>query len=631
MKKELIKIENNNKNIVKISSLAKTYEGREVYAVKVSDNVNIDENEVAVLIMGAHHGNELISSEVPIFLLRYLIENYGNETIKSLIDRVELFFVPMVNPDGHEYKMSGNEWRKNRREIDLDGDGIIDGIGVDLNRNYPHLWKLEGTSELRNDTAGIYCGPYPLSENETFGIASLAIKERPTISLSYHSFGEFVLYPWGNSIDNQRYVSRRIHYIAENISKLMNYTPMRAADLYPATGDSDDWLWSELNTYPFTIELGRTPYPSDDDVREISNRSISAILYTLQIAIDVFESSLVIEKDKSIIIAPNEKIVVGLNLTNNFSNTNINFELSTEKLEWNVTLDKKEFFLKKFESAVINISIIAPANSTADEKTNITVFAFYSEDLVKSKISVVVMKVYNVVLNAIGGKNITINTNETKIPIRIGNFGNFNLSIALYAKAPTNCTAVLSKELIAIGIGEEKTLELNITIDEPEVPKFKIFEITAVVDDYKNTLNLTIHIPQIFNIILRAGNTKLKEGEKKKLLVELENLGNGDDDVTITALTKFSSLSVIQKVELKKSEKKYIEFELYALSKNGRYDLTIYATSKDNVSYSSISIFIDVEKAEEENFFLHIISIIPIVVLTLVLVFLFYTWYYRKS
>ena len=151
IKSELEKLEENNPDIADLMVLGQTWEGREILAMRVTDNPDIEEvGEPDVLIMGGHHAKELPSVEVPMYILKFLIGNYSsNATVKYLVDSRDIWFVPLLNPDGREFVQStGTEWRKNRRPIDTDDDGIVDGIGVDLNRNYGHLWgELPGTSQ----------------------------------------------------------------------------------------------------------------------------------------------------------------------------------------------------------------------------------------------------------------------------------------------------------------------------------------------------------------------------------------------------------------------------------------------------------------------------------------------------
>ena len=117
-----------------------THEGRPVQWVKISDNASTSESEPQVLYTALHHAREPESMTQLIFYMWYLLENYGSDDeVTGLVDAKEMYFVPMLNPDGYvenqtEDPNGGGLWRKNKRN---NGDGTY---GVDLNRNYGYEW-----------------------------------------------------------------------------------------------------------------------------------------------------------------------------------------------------------------------------------------------------------------------------------------------------------------------------------------------------------------------------------------------------------------------------------------------------------------------------------------------------------
>ena len=286
VKAELEKLEENNPDIANLMVLGQTWEGRDILAMRLTDNPDIEETgEEDVLIMGGHHARELPSVEVPMYILKFLIGNYSsNSTVKQLVDSRDIWFVPLLNPDGREYVQStGNDWRKNRRPIDTDDDGTIDGTGVDLNRNYGHLWgELPGTSH--NIADSIYCGPSAFSENETQAIKDLATSQDFVISLSYHTYGEVIYYPRNNNIDTTSPKGDLLEAIAQDLGGLTGYDYMEGVDAYPSTGDSDDWLYEDTDCLPFTIELGTQWAVPDDELLTLCQKNLQAALYALDIA-----------------------------------------------------------------------------------------------------------------------------------------------------------------------------------------------------------------------------------------------------------------------------------------------------------------------------------------------------------
>ena len=150
-------------------------EGRPVYWLKISDNPNVDENEPEILYTAVHHAREPNSVSQLIMYMYYLLENYNsNAEVKYLVDNLEMYFVPVVNPDGYIHNETNNPngggmWRKNRRD-NLDGEW-----GVDLNRNYGWNWGLDNTGSSPNTQSDTYRGDSAFSEAETPDFCELVL------------------------------------------------------------------------------------------------------------------------------------------------------------------------------------------------------------------------------------------------------------------------------------------------------------------------------------------------------------------------------------------------------------------------------------------------------------------------
>jgi carboxypeptidase T len=278
----------NHSDIMSLASIGKTYEGRDLWMVKLSDNVSEDEDEPEVLFMGAHHGKEKPSYEVLIFFIQFIVDNYENGTgdVRDAINNTELFIIPMVNPDGVEAGTRKN-CAPNHGPFGLQKK--VTSIGVDLNRNYGYRWFLFFLCPWRfymttslTDRSNAYRGEYPFCENETQAIKSFIETHHITISLSYHSSGELVLYPWGYTKnppkDKPVFVS-----IGENISKLDNYSLTQSVNMYPTIGDDCDWGYGQHGIFAYTIELGTVDATSDpQDLLEMCTAHVNVNLYVCQ-------------------------------------------------------------------------------------------------------------------------------------------------------------------------------------------------------------------------------------------------------------------------------------------------------------------------------------------------------------
>jgi carboxypeptidase T len=278
----------NYSDIMSLTSIGKTYEGRDLWMVKLSDHVGEDEDEPEVFFMGAHHGNEKPSYEVLIFFIQFIVDNYKNGTrgVREAINNTELFIIPMVNPDGVEAGTRKN-CAPNHGPFGLQKE--VTSIGVDLNRNYGYRWLLFFLCPWRYymttslaDRSNAYRGEYPFCENETQAIKSFIEIHHIIISLSYHSSGEFVLYPWGYTKnppkDKPVFVS-----IGENISKLDNYTLTQSVNMYPTIGDDCDWGYGQHGIFSYTIELGTVDATSNpQELLEMCSAHVNVNLYVCQ-------------------------------------------------------------------------------------------------------------------------------------------------------------------------------------------------------------------------------------------------------------------------------------------------------------------------------------------------------------
>ncbi|MGB1012977.1 MAG: M14 family zinc carboxypeptidase, partial [Nannocystaceae bacterium] len=156
--------------ITKLEELGRSHQGRPLLGLKISKNPGVDEDEPVVLLNAAHHGSELLPVEYALDAMQQLLEGYGRDPQATRwVNNLEIWCVPMVNPDGnHMYmEVSRDGGRKNGR--DTDRNGTTDPFeGVDLNRNYPFGWGRGGEVGSRSFfTHKWYRGPAPASEPET--------------------------------------------------------------------------------------------------------------------------------------------------------------------------------------------------------------------------------------------------------------------------------------------------------------------------------------------------------------------------------------------------------------------------------------------------------------------------------
>lgn len=238
--------------IAQRTNIGTSLQGRQITVLKISDNVTVDENEPEVLYMGNHHARELMSVEIPLLFAQYLLQNYGTHaTVTNFVNNREIFFVPMLNPDGHAYVQQNHGgspntwWRKNRRD---NGDGTF---GVDLNRNWGYQWGFDDVGSSPFTGSDVYRGTGPFSEPETQVIRNFVNSRQFTTWFSYHSYGELLLYSWGyipaNTPDHAV-----MSALADTLALENGYLTGNPANgaIYLTNGGSDDWGYGEQGTKP---------------------------------------------------------------------------------------------------------------------------------------------------------------------------------------------------------------------------------------------------------------------------------------------------------------------------------------------------------------------------------------------
>jgi len=242
-----------------INSDLPTHDGNQIWWVRISDNPGEDETEPEVLYTGIHHAREGIGVQQMIYYMLYLLENYEtNEDIRTLVDNTEMYFVPIINPDGYKHNEliepnGGGMWRKNRR----DNGGTY---GVDVNRNYGYMWGYDNNGSSPSPGEETYRGPDAFSEPETQNMKQFCEEHDFKIALNYHSYSNLLLYPWGWTPE-----------ICEDDATFFAHASMMTQDnnftygpgsttIYPTNGGSDDYMYGDTENknkiFSYTPEVG---------------------------------------------------------------------------------------------------------------------------------------------------------------------------------------------------------------------------------------------------------------------------------------------------------------------------------------------------------------------------------------
>ena len=196
---------------------------------------------------------------MPYLLAADLLANSSPDPVRQWLADGEIWVAPMVNPDGHEFTRTDTRlWRKNRRR---NANG---SIGVDPNRNYGYMWgtlDINTSSQVPSDDT--YVGPRAFSEPETRAVRNLVAGQLFAGVLTYHSYSQLILYPWGYTADPiadpaDRAELRQLgaeHAATDPRCARPDLHRAAGVGLYPTAGDTVDWVYGEYDVPSFTVEL----------------------------------------------------------------------------------------------------------------------------------------------------------------------------------------------------------------------------------------------------------------------------------------------------------------------------------------------------------------------------------------
>lgn len=253
-------------------------EGRRVLGVEIAANVGDQgDGRPYFHVDGIHHAREWPAGEYPMIFAHYLVERFGKDKrITSLLRRVRVEIVPVVNVDGFDYardslvdpqgagsfplSLLGLEayWRKNRRSF----TGITapvtehnpDAYGVDPNRNYGFFWGDNQGGSSGERTSQTYRGEEPFSEPEARNIRELVLSRQVTGLITNHTSGRLVLRPWGHTAEDAP-DEGRLRRLGDAMAEAMGgYTSQKGIGLYATTGTTDDWSYAATGGLGYTFE-----------------------------------------------------------------------------------------------------------------------------------------------------------------------------------------------------------------------------------------------------------------------------------------------------------------------------------------------------------------------------------------
>jgi hypothetical protein len=275
-----------------------SHQGREIVALKISDNVAANEDEPEVLFTASQHAREILTVEMALRILRTFTDGYGTDPqVTQTVNSRVIWIVPNVNPDGSEYDKTTTGfrmWRKNRQP-----NAGSTAIGTDLNRNWNYNWGCCGGSS-GSTSSETYRGPSAESAPEVRAVVNfvnsrvIGGRQRITAHIDWHTYGELVLWPFGytfndtapglTATDRQAFAA-----LGTAMANTNGYTPQQASDLYITDGSIGDWMWGRHRIFSYTFEMFPESgqggfYPDDAFITQETSRNDAAVRIFLDYA-----------------------------------------------------------------------------------------------------------------------------------------------------------------------------------------------------------------------------------------------------------------------------------------------------------------------------------------------------------
>uniref|UniRef100_A0A8C3YFN7 Carboxypeptidase A1 n=1 Tax=Catagonus wagneri TaxID=51154 RepID=A0A8C3YFN7_9CETA len=255
---EMDRIAGDFPNLASTVKIGHSFENRSMYVLKFSTGEG--RRRPAIWLNAGIHSREWISQATAIWTSRKIVSDYGKDpAITSILDKMDIFLLPVANPDGYVYTQTQNRfWRKTR--------SLNPGthcIGTDPNRNWNVSFAGEGASN--NPCSEVYHGAHANSEVEVKSVVDF-IREHGNFKsfIDLHSYSQLLMYPYGYTV-NKAPDAEELDEVARCAAKALAslsgteyQVGPTCTTVYPASGSSIDWAYNNGIKYAFTFELRDT-------------------------------------------------------------------------------------------------------------------------------------------------------------------------------------------------------------------------------------------------------------------------------------------------------------------------------------------------------------------------------------
>jgi hypothetical protein len=257
-------IVSNYPEIASLESIGQSVQGRELWVMRITDNLDEDELEPEFKYVANMHGDETPGREFSLFLIEWLCENYGNnDRATFLVDNTDIYIMPSMNPDGFELGIRNN------------------ANGVDLNRDFPDQF---------NDVSNTMFGRQP----ETRAIMSWADNHNFTLSANMHSGALVANYPFDGPVsgvysacpDDEIFIDLALAYSTNHTDMYnsSNYSQgiTNGAYWYAVDGGMQDWNYIWEQNFEITLEQSNTKWPNSNAIPGLWNENKESMIVFME-------------------------------------------------------------------------------------------------------------------------------------------------------------------------------------------------------------------------------------------------------------------------------------------------------------------------------------------------------------
>lgn len=363
-------------------------ENRFIYAVKISDNPETDEtHEPSVLYTALTHAREPQSMMTLLYYMWWLLENYNtNSEANYLVNNRQIWFIPVVNPDGYVYNQSTNPnggglWRKNRRN---NGDG---SFGVDLNRNFGPFayWNAPNGGSSTTPSDNTYRGTAPFSEPETQTLRNFLTGKNIRACFNYHTYGNLLIYPYG-ALVRETPDSLVYREYAKDMTMYNGYkygTDQQTVG-YATRGNSDDYMYdgdipNNGKIFAMTPEVGSSSdgfWPPTSRILPLALENLYPNLYLSKVvgAFPRISIASISDSSNDGFLERNEKFTLQVTLRNKGLDSAQNFYLQLNSNNTDLILPSEAFYvstLAPLSNQVLNFDCRVKGRATTGVNSNI--------------------------------------------------------------------------------------------------------------------------------------------------------------------------------------------------------------------------------------------------------------------